>query len=180
MKVLVIPEDQELDQYIVKPAVQLMLKELDVTARVDVLPEPRLRGASEALDRSLIAEIVRDNPMIDLFLLLVDRDCDREGNEQRAREREAEHPRLLACCAWQEVEVWLLSAYKDRLNTPWATVRQDCDPKESFAEPLLNELGTSGPGRGRKAAMSMVRFDDLMTCSELRSFYERLRERTKR
>lgn len=159
-----------------KPTVRLMFSALGVSARVDVLPEPRLRGADEALDRTIIEEIVRDNPMVDLYLLMVDRDCDRRGNEQRALERENEHrSRLIACCAWQEIEVWMLSAYKERLGAPWAAVRADCDPKERYADALLAELGTLGPGHGRKSAMRKVRFDDLMTCSELRSLFERLK-----
>jgi hypothetical protein len=93
VKVLIIPEDQELDRYIVKPVIEAMFAELGLKGRVDVLPEPRLRGATQALDRNIVAEIVRENPMIDLFLLIVDADCDREGNHERAAARAAESTR---------------------------------------------------------------------------------------
>lgn len=175
MKVLVIPEDQELDQYIVKPVVELLLSEAGVTAKVEVLPEPRLRGASDALNAATLREIVVDNPMVDLFLLLVDRDCDRDSNEAKVRTREQEHAgRLLACCAWQEIEVWMLAAHKEKLDATWNEVRSECDPKERFAEPLLKSLGSSGPGRGRKAAMRSVKLSSLLTCGELEQLRVRL------
>lgn len=173
MNVLIIPEDQELDRYIVKPVIEALFDDLGITARVDVLPEPRLRGTSDALDRELIAQIVADNPMEDLFLLIIDRDCDRERNEQQARAREAEHAdKLVACLAVQEVEVWLLALYKNKLGVDgFAEVRTHCDPKERWAIPLLDRLGYQGPGRGRKRAMQALarKWRSLRdTCSELR------------
>lgn len=179
MKVLVIPEDQELDRYIVKPVVEALFAEVEVKARVDVLPEPRLRGASDALDPEVIRSIVEKNPMIDLFLLIVDNDCDRAGNAAKAKAREGEHEgKLLACVALQEVEVWLLALYKDALGVGFSDVLAECDPKERWAEPLLDRLGTGSPGRGRKAAMSALsgKYRSLRdTCAEVRSLEERVR-----
>lgn len=85
---------------------------------LDVLPEPRLRGAGDALDRDIAAGIVRDNPMTDVFLLVVDRDCDRRAHVALATARESEHDKLFACVAIQELEVWLLALYKDQLDAP--------------------------------------------------------------
>lgn len=154
MKFLIIPEDQTLDGYILKPIVEAIAADLGVRGRVDVLPEPRLRGAGDALDAELIGEIVADNPMVDVFLLVVDRDCDRQNNQAKAEARRQEHPdKLIACVAIQEVEVWLLALYKDELGAPWQQVREHCDPKERWADPLLRRLGTNGPGGGRKLAM---------------------------
>lgn len=155
MKVLVIPEDQTHDAYIIKPIVEAICADLGRKAKVDVLPEPRLRGTSEALDPALIRRIVDGNPMVDLFILAVDRDCDRDKNEARAAARASEHPgKLIACVAVQEVEVWMLALHTDKLTTPFSEIRRHCDPKEPFAEPLLDRLGArSGPGAGRKAAM---------------------------
>jgi len=151
MKVLAIPEDPTLDQYILKPIVERLFRELRRPARVDVLQDPSLRGVAQALDRDMIAGIVADNPMIDLFLLVVDRDCDAK-REPAARAREVEHPgRLLACVAIEEIEVWLLAIHKDDLGLRWPDVRADCHPKERYAEPFL--AAHDGPGRGRKAAM---------------------------
>lgn len=176
MKVLIIPEDQELDRYIVKPIVEALLTDLGRPAQVDVLPEPRLRGSSEALDKGMIDRIVGDNPMVDLFLLIVDRDCDRDKAEARAAARQKDYKKkLIACLARQEVEVWMLALHTDKLTASWAAVRRHCDPKEAYAEPLLDKLGSEGPGRGRKRAMRALtgNWRSLRDrCAELRELQE--------
>jgi hypothetical protein len=156
VKVLIIPEDQLHDRYIACPVIQALLEDLGITARVDVLPEPRLRGFSQALDPKMIAAIVADNPMVDLFLLIVDRDCDRNGADAKASTIAARHAgRLLACVAIQELEVWMLALH---LQSEWsAEIRSHCDPKERWADPLLERLGTEGPGAGRKKAMRALK-----------------------
>ena len=156
MKVLLIPEDQTLDQYILKPVMEALFAELRVTARISVLPEPRLRGSSQALDPNVIREIVQDNPMVDLFILIVDRDCDRERERAEAKAeaiRKEHEVRLQTCLARQEVEVWMLALHSASLDESLETIREDCDPKERWAIPLLERLGTHGPGGGRKKAM---------------------------
>ncbi len=139
-----------------------------------------LRGADDALDRELIAEIVDQNPMTDLFLLVVDRDCNRERNVERAADREREHPtKLITCVAIQEIEVWLLALHRDRIGDGWTDVRNECDPKERWAEPLLEELGTGRPGRGRKKAMEALggQIRSLLgVCDELSVLRDRLDE----
>jgi hypothetical protein len=179
MKVLVIPEDQELDRYIVRPVIEALFAELEIRARVDVLPEPRLRGASQALDPAIIGKIIDENPMIDLFRLVVDRDCDRDGNEMKATARVRENPgKLIACVALQELEVWLLALYKDELGVLFSKVRADCDPKEQWAEPLLANLGTDSPGKGRKSAMKKLagNYRSLRdTCTEIRDLENAVR-----
>ncbi|MGC4123202.1 MAG: hypothetical protein QM765_53285 [Myxococcales bacterium] len=154
MKVLAIPEDQEVDQYIVKPVLEALFDDLGVKARVSVLPEPRLRGSSQALDPEMIRSIVDDNPMEDLFVLLVDRDCNRERNVERALARQAEHSeRLITCIAIQEIEVWMLALHTEHLDARWNEIRAHCDPKEAWADPLLAKIGGDSLGRGRKRAM---------------------------
>lgn len=155
MKVLVIPEDQTHDPCIIKPILEAIFADLERKARVDVLPEPRLRGRIDALSPAMVKRIVDENPMVDLFVLVVDRDCDRDGNETKAAARAAEHPgKLIACVARQEVEVWMMALYPDEVGVPFSELRAHCDPKEPYAEPLLDRLGSrSGPGQGRKAAM---------------------------
>lgn len=180
MKVLIIPEDQSLDRYIAKPVIEAMFGELERRATIDVLPEPRLRGASDALDPEVVASIVGDNPMIDLFLLVVDADCNRAGNRSKANARASEHAKkLIACVAEQEIEVWMLALYKDRLGAGFADVRKHCDPKEQWADDLLRELGTGSPGGGRKSAMRQLagNYRSLRdTCTELRELEGRVRD----
>lgn len=178
MKVLIIPEDQELDRYIVQPVVEALFQDLGKNrVQVSVLPEPRLRGINEALNSERLAGIIRDNPMVDLFLLIVDRDCNREGNEERVAARVAAHPdKLIGCLAVQEVEVWMLALH---LDSGFSEVRRHCDPKEKWAEPLLGHLGTDGPGKGRKKAMRALtgKWRGLSArCEELGALQQHIRD----
>jgi hypothetical protein len=157
MKVLVIPENRELDQYILKPVVERMFADLNRKARIYVLPD-RVSGVTEALDRKFIEQIVLTNPMIDLFLLVVDRDCEekRETGPLAARVAEAGAlgKTLIGCLAIEELEVWALALFKDELGVSWSAVRAECHPKETYFEPLINNKGwETGVGRGRKEAM---------------------------
>lgn len=178
MKVLVITEDPTHDQYLVKPVVEQLFVDLGRQASVEILRDPHLRGIDEALDPAVVAGIVQDNPMIDLFLLVVDRDCDRFRNTARAAARVADHPeRLLACLAREEVEVWMLALHKKALGVPWKQVRAHCDPKEAFADPLLRRLGSTGPGFGRKRAMRALsgQWRSLLTsCRELKELRDEI------
>lgn len=63
MKVLVIPEDPKLDQYILKPVVARIFADLGKSPRIEVLSNPRLRGVAEALDGSVLADVVATFPM---------------------------------------------------------------------------------------------------------------------
>lgn len=155
MRVLVIPEDPTLDQYVVKPIIERIFLDLGRTARVDILNDPHISGAAQALDPALISEIIGDNAMIDLFLLVVDRDCDRMGHEAKTRARESEHPgKLIAALAWQEIEVWALALHRQMLPDRWPRIRTECDPKERYWDPLVRDQGWLGTvGKGRKKAM---------------------------
>lgn len=179
MKVLVIPEDPTLDQYILKPIAEALFRDLGRRARIDVLQDPHLSGVDEALSQKDLADIVAQNPMVDLFLVMVDRDCNRMKNVECAAEREAEHPRrLVACLAVEEVEVWMLALHREELSGRWPEVRSDCDPKERYAEPFLREKGwLTEVGKGRKHAMRELptRWSSLLSvCPELAELRDRL------
>jgi hypothetical protein len=179
MRVLIIPEDPTLDQHILKPIVEHIFADLGRTARVEVLRDPHLRGVDESLDPQILGEIVEDNPMIDLFLVIVDRDCNRLRNEEKAREREREHAgKLLVCLAVQEVEVWMLALHRATLGMRWNDVREHCDPKERFAVPFLESNGWHHSlAGGRKRAMRELGTGWrglLDVCPELKDFKERI------
>jgi hypothetical protein len=57
VKVLVVPEDPSLDQYILKPVVERIFSDLGRSPRVAVLSNPRLRGVSQALDSAILATL---------------------------------------------------------------------------------------------------------------------------
>lgn len=158
MKVLIVPEDPTYDQYILKPVVERIFKDLERLARISVLQNPRLTSVNQALDSVVLAEIVDRYPMVDLFLVLVDRDGDSEGRPARARAREEAHPgRLFVCLAIEEVEVWMLAIHRSKLSEPWNEVRAEQHPKERFADPFLSEHAPRlGPGGGRKWAMRQL------------------------
>lgn len=155
MKVLIIPEDPTLDQHVLRPVVAGIFADLKRPARVDVLTDPHLKGVDQALDRQIVANIIADNPMVDLFILAIDRDCNRKKNESLAQARVADHPdRLLACLAVQEVEVWALALHRGELTDKWSEIRADCDPKERFWDPFIARKGWGAEvGKGRKRAM---------------------------
>lgn len=140
--------------------VERIFQDLGRTAYVEVLENPHLRGVDQALDGDVVTGIVREWSMFQLFLLLVDRDCNdvrRNGrnNEALAAQREADHEgKLFACLAVQEVEVWMLALHREIIDASWPEVRAECHPKERFADPLLKKQGWSlEVGKGRRRAM---------------------------
>jgi hypothetical protein len=154
LKVLVIPEDPALDQYILKPVVERIFADLGRRARIDVLANPRLRGVAQALDATVIAGVVDMYRMIDLFLLIVDRDSV-ETRAGVAAAREQDHPdRLIACLAIEEIEVWMLAIHHEAIPLPWGEVRSERNVKERIARPFLAERAPRyAVGVGRAWAM---------------------------
>jgi hypothetical protein len=119
VKVLVIPEDPSLDQYILKPVVERIFSDLRRSPRITILSSPRLRGVHEALDSATLSGIVNTYSMSDLFLVIVDRDGD-GSRAAVASARESEHRgRLFVCLAVEEVEVWMLAIHHEALPSPW-------------------------------------------------------------
>ena len=178
MKVLIIPEDPTLDQYILKPIVGRIFADLGKAPRIEVLSNPRLRGVSQALDSAILTNVVETFRMIDLFLILVDRD----GNLHRAgvaHQREAEHQgRLFACLAIEEIEVWMLAIHRESLELPWSDVRAEIHPKGRFAQPFLGKNAPKlDPGAGRAWAMRDLgaRWRGILQCCpELNELQERI------
>lgn len=174
MRVLIIPEDFINDQYI-QPIVEAFMENVgERTAHVAVCREPRLRGVSQAMKIGNLEAIIGRYPMVDLFLLIVDRDgiaTRRQGLdvlEDRVAPSLKHHQRFLAENAWQEVEVWILAGHD--IQEAWAAVRLEPNPKERYFEPLAAARGLQdSPGGGRKilAAQAARRFGRvLQLCPE--------------
>jgi hypothetical protein len=159
VRVLVIPEDFRKDQYMLKPIIKAMLAEVGRSnAKVEVCHDPLLQGVRQALDWGRIEDIISRYPMVDLFLLCVDRDGESGRRTQldtiegRANDLLSSRSRkLLAENAWQEIEVWVLAGHDLPNEWNWADIRQERDPKEAYFLPFAQERGLlNEPGEGRR------------------------------
>jgi hypothetical protein len=175
LNVLVIPEDFRKDQYILKPIVSAMLANVPrgSTAKVVICQDPLLGGIAQAMSWDRLVEVFDMYPMVDLFLLLVDRDGEpnRRQSLNHLETRAAEHlgndRQFLAEHAWQELEVWALAGHD--LPWPWQEVREERNPKEVYFLPYARSRGLlDEPGQGRKT-LSM----------EAAAKYRRVRSRCK-
>lgn len=159
MNVLIVPEDFRKDQYMLKPIIWAMMKELGkAKAKVRVCQDPLLGGVSEALKWENIQAILDRYRMVDLFLLCVDRDgkSGRQNSlrnlEQKSQEILKERQVFLAENAWQEIEVWVLAGHSLPKDWNWQDIRAEVDPKEAYFLPFAEQQGLlSSPGEGRKS-----------------------------
>lgn len=158
LNVLVIPEDFRHDQYILKPIIKRMFREIGKPARVQVCRDPLLGGVDEALKWSNLEAIIdRYQGMVQVFLLIVDRDGQAsrrhrlDALEKKAREI-VEAPRVfMAENAWQEIEVWVLAGLDLDRRWSWQDLRSESNPKERYYEPHAGSRGVLGqPYQGRK------------------------------
>ncbi len=155
MRVLIIPEDDRKDQYILNPIFSQLLRSIGKPrARIRVCQAPRLGGIVEAMKPDRISEIVeRYEGMMDIFILCVDRDGE-EGRRQRLDEIEAifgDVRVFLAADAWEEIETWVLAGLDLPADRNWKTIRAEIQVKERYFEPLVAERNLSDePGGGRK------------------------------
>lgn len=158
MRVLVIPEDFRKDQYVLKPILTAMFNAAGrPRAIIEVCMDPLLQGVSRALDWAEIESILDRYPMVDLFLLVVDRDG-QAGRRQQLNSIENNAGRklaagrlLLAENCWQELEVWVLAGHDLPAAWNWADIRQEPNSKELFFLPFARERGLlDEPGQGRK------------------------------
>ena len=159
MNVLVIPEDFRKDQYLLKPVVEAMLTWVGKPrARVRVCCDPLLGGVHQALNWPQILEILlRYKGMVDLFLLVVDRDGEPQRRSALDRLESLAQGELkgsavfLSENAWQELEVWALAAADLPSDWTWADVRSHRNSKEAYFEPYASQRGVADePGGGRR------------------------------
>jgi hypothetical protein len=156
--VLIIPEDFRKDEFVLGPIIKRLFKYLKVKARVEICRDPLLGGVGEALKWSRISEILDDSrSMVDLFLLIVDRDGEENRRQQlttletKAADLLNGNGCLIAENAWQEIEVWALAGMKDLPSDwSWSDVRNDRDPKEVYFRPYVQQRGlAASAGEGR-------------------------------
>ena len=156
MNVMIIPEDFRLDQFILQPIIAAMLAELGKPrAKVEVCRDPLLGGIDRALDAAELAEIIASRPMVDLFLLCVDRDLEHGRRAKLNHLETALQPKVkkqggifLAENAWQELEVWTIAGHDLLPGWQWTAIRAERDPKERYFEPLAQQRGVHGNDDG--------------------------------
>jgi len=177
-QVLVIPEDQTYNGYILKPIVERMLAELDKpNARVTILPNPKLNGYPHAVS-AIRGDLIDRYRHFHLWLFLPDGD---RASDLGFLESElaGRGVHLLCCAAVPEVEAWLLAGYRDRLSLSWGDVRQHRRLKEDIFEPFLAQFGDSrspGGGRERLVREALANYRGLLSvCPELADLEGRLR-----
>lgn len=155
MKVLIIPEDFRKDQYILKPLFERLFMGIPRSnTKIVVCNPPLLQGVTEALKEDRLSEIVARYPMIDIFVLCVDRDgvmTRRNRLDELERKFGTTRP-FLAVNAWEELETWILAGLDLRAEWVWTEIRREISVKERYFEPLARDRGVAdGPGGGRKA-----------------------------
>lgn len=156
-RLLIILEDPTHDRYIVKPLIERLVAAVGKRrARVHVLIDPRMGGVEQVLNKETRTGILTKYPMIDVFVVVVDRDCV-DGREKRladfSRDVVNKGSRFAGVLAVEEVEVWLLAGFLGQLPAPWLQIRGDCYPKENFFDEFLQNQNLPGVGGGRAALM---------------------------
>jgi hypothetical protein len=178
MKVLVIPEDPTYNGYILKPLIKRLLQSMGKPqAQVTVLTNPFAQGYP--MIKAKLPAICERYHHFDLLLFLPDDDCRDRTAELQNIEREAGQMRvnLIACAAIPEVEVWLLAGHVNKLPANWQTVRADCDLKERYFEPFLQQYGDRSAGGGRQQLMqeALSSFTGVLgRCPELQILRQRI------
>jgi hypothetical protein len=187
VRVLIISEGPT-DEYMLKPIIQAMMAAIGKSqAIVRFSPiTKRRQGIREALKVVNIQQIIKANPMVQLFLLCVDRDGE-DGRKQQLTALEQEAKKvlpidsiLLAENAWQEIEVWVLAG---QLDLPsgwrWQALRAELHAKERYFEPYakLRGLSSESPGEGRRtlAEEAAGRYSRIRRrCSEVKELEDRV------
>jgi hypothetical protein len=157
LNVLVIPEDFRKDQFVLAPLVRRIFAEIGKPrAHVEICTDPNMGGVDQALDWQRIEEVIDMYPIVQIFLLVVDRDGNAgrrdalNGLENRGHEKLAEGRTLIGENAWQEIEVWALAGQDLPQEWKWQEVRDEIHPKERYFAPHARQRGlTDEPGEGR-------------------------------
>jgi hypothetical protein len=162
--VLVIPEDFTKDEHILKPLAERILQDAGKPeANIRVCRDPNFGGVGEALKiERLRTQVIARYGMVDLFILIVDRDGKPAREKAVGNVEETLHSeiagkgrRFLAGVAWQEVEVFILAGHDLPSDWSWREIRADPDVKNTYFQKLVAAKNTSSlPHDGRKKLMA--------------------------
>jgi len=154
MNVMIVPEDPTNDHYLLLPLFERLFANIRrPRTKVTICLNPRMRGIDDALNTNRLRDVMARYPMIDYFVLCVDRDGNKNRREKlnEIEKMFIEKPVLIAENAWEELETWALAGLRLPRSWVWAEVRAEVSVKERYFEPLAQQMGlTNGPGGGRK------------------------------
>lgn len=163
--VLVIAEDFTKDEFILKPLVERLLAEKGKpNANVQVCRNPNPGGLATCLDSTWLLEtVVPLYPMVDVFLLFVDRDgevgraAQLTGLEERVGAQLGAGATFLGETAWQEVEALILAGHDLPDGWSWREIREDVDVKNTYFLEFAKMAGALNlPHAGRKKLMQIA------------------------
>ncbi len=181
MKALIIPEDPRNDEYTLRPLLKAMASRLDFPGRpklkIEICTDPILGGISNIFRIERIRDIVEMYPLVDVFILCVDRDgvlhrrASLDYLVQSCGEFLRPTQRMIAAQAWEEIEIWILAGMDDLPpQWVWSAVRAEVSLKETYFNEYVRYRGLqTQPRQGRKflaelAARNYGRIKQL--CSE--------------
>lgn len=173
MKALLVLENPYRDRYIAHPIVTRLLDHVGLRARLDVLMDPFLDGI-EAVVRELPG-IAADNRMVQLILVVVDRDANTPHDNLARIANACSDPRVVSCAAIEEIEAWLVALHRERVDGRWPELQSTRGGCKAASGPLLSTF--KGPGGGRVAAMRDLGAGWkglLHLCDEIQKFGERI------
>lgn len=161
--VLVIPEDFTKDEHVLLPLIRRVLTDAGKSnASVLVCRDPNFQGIGGALDYNrLKEEVVLRYPMVNLFILFIDRDG-RNGREAAVTNLAdqiqpvlKESQQFLGVVARQEVEVFPIAGHDLSAGWSWQEIRTDGDVKNTYFIQLAERQNTTHlPHHGRKKLMA--------------------------
>ena len=179
MKVLVIPEDQTYDGYILRPLVKAIVANAGRPAvKVATPGQPRIRGYSHA-----IMVIRNELPVLyrfyDLWLFFPDADRATDDAMQRLDCDLAKQGVCLFCCPAQpEVEIYACAAYRREIGGTWKDARTHPRMKEEVFQPLLDVYGDPRRASGGRDLMIGESLKNLSflyrLCPELKALRDRI------
>lgn len=179
MRVLVIPEDQTYNGYILRPLVKAIVGDAGrPSVKVEVPPKPRIQGYPHA-----ITVIREELPVLygfyDLWLFIPDSD---RATSEAMRKLESDLAKqdvcLLCCPAQPEVEIYACVPFRKEIRGTWEDARRSPHMKEAVFEPLLEKYGDPRRASGGRDLMIRESLRNLpflyQLCPELRGLRDRI------
>lgn len=159
LNVLIITENDTYDQHIARPVITKILSDTGKSrAKIGVCARPRFDGIEDCTNTDkLVHEVISTYSMVDIFILLVDRDLEPGRDMKLARVEDEVRQYLkpnqffITGQAFQEIEVWAIAGHDLLEDWRWSDIRNERDSKELYYMPLARSKGYIGyPFHGRK------------------------------